>query len=60
MLVHCNLLVCKETVEDGSQNYEAFTLRSLSSEYNRLIYITPIFSNHHRMGRKIKCPDPNM
>jgi hypothetical protein len=39
-------------VEVGSNNYEAFTLRNLSSEYNIMLQIIPIFSNLHRMGGK--------
>jgi hypothetical protein len=31
-------------VGDGSINYESFTLRTLSSEYNKILQNTPIFS----------------
>jgi hypothetical protein len=38
-------------VEDGSINYEESTLRTISpSEYTRILQITWIFSNLHRMG----------
>jgi hypothetical protein len=33
-------------------NFDAPTLRTLSSENNIMLQITPIFSNHHRMGGK--------
>jgi hypothetical protein len=33
-------------------NFDAPTLQTLASEYNRMLQITPIFSNHHRMGGK--------
>jgi hypothetical protein len=39
-------------VEVNINNYEASTLRTLSSEYDRLLYISPIFSNLHRMCGK--------
>jgi hypothetical protein len=39
-------------VEDVSIDYEESTLRTLSSEYTRILQITPIFSNLHRMGGK--------
>jgi hypothetical protein len=40
-------------LEDGSIDYEESTLRTLSSEYTRILQITPIlFSNVHRMGGK--------
>jgi hypothetical protein len=38
--------------EDKSNNCDAFTLRILSSEYNRLLQNTQIFSKLHRMGGK--------
>jgi hypothetical protein len=48
-------------VKDGSNNYEASTLRTLSSEYNIILQNTTIFSNLHRSnGRKIKYPDLNV
>jgi hypothetical protein len=41
------------SVDDATNNNEAFTLQTLSSEYNRIIlHITPIFSNLHKMGGK--------
>jgi hypothetical protein len=46
-------------VEDLSNNYDAFTLRTLSSEYNRLLQNTQIFSKLHRMW-KVQYNDPNM
>jgi hypothetical protein len=48
-------------VEVGSINYAASTLRTLSSEYNRLLQI-PYTTNLKppQNGRKIKYPDPNM
>jgi hypothetical protein len=52
MLVHCKSLVCMVIVEVGSINDAASTLRTLSSEYNIMLQITPIFSNLHRMGGK--------
>jgi hypothetical protein len=39
-------------VEVGTNNCEASTLRRLSSEYNIMLQITPIFSKLHRMGGK--------
>jgi hypothetical protein len=40
-------------VEDGSNNFEATTFRTVSIEYNKILQITPaIFSNLHRMGGK--------
>jgi hypothetical protein len=39
-------------VEDVSIDYEESTLRTLSSEYTRILQITRIFSNLHRMGGK--------
>jgi hypothetical protein len=39
-------------VDDDANHDEAFTLRTLSSEYNRILHITPIFSNLHKMGGK--------
>jgi hypothetical protein len=48
-------------VEDGFNNYEASTLRTVSREYNRILQITPLLSNFHpQNGRKRKHPDPNM
>jgi hypothetical protein len=52
MLVHCNPLVCMVIVEVGSNNYEGSTLRTVSREYNRILQITPLISNLHRMGGK--------
>jgi hypothetical protein len=46
-------------VEDLSNNYDAFTLRALSSEYIRLLQNTQIFSKLHRMW-KVQYNDPNM
>jgi hypothetical protein len=40
------------TVDVATNNYEAFALRTLSSEYNRILQNTPIFSNVHKMGGK--------
>jgi hypothetical protein len=40
------------TVEDNSIDYEEYTLRTLSSEYTRILQIKRIFSNLHRMGGK--------
>jgi hypothetical protein len=37
-------------VEEVSYNYDAFTLRTLSLEYNILLQNTQIFSKLHRMG----------
>jgi hypothetical protein len=39
-------------VEDGSIDYEGSTLRTPSLEYTRILQITQIFSNLHRMGGK--------
>jgi hypothetical protein len=39
-------------LEDVSINYEESTVRTLSSEYTRILQKTPIFSNLHRMGGK--------
>jgi hypothetical protein len=39
-------------VENGSINYVASKLRTVSSEYNIMLQITPIFSNLHIMGGK--------
>jgi hypothetical protein len=39
-------------VEDGSINYEEYSLITLSSEYMRIFQITQIFSNLQRMGGK--------
>jgi hypothetical protein len=39
-------------VEDVSNNYDPFTIRMDSSEYTRILKITPIFTNLHRMGGK--------
>jgi hypothetical protein len=52
MLVHCNPPICMVIIQDGSSNYEAFRITTLSSEWNILLYITSIFSNLHRMGSK--------
>jgi hypothetical protein len=52
MLVPCNHLVCLVIVEEETNNYEASTIRTVSIEYNRILQITPIFSNLHRMGEK--------
>jgi hypothetical protein len=38
--------------EDFSIDYEESTLRTLSSEYTRILQITPIFSNLGRIGGK--------
>jgi hypothetical protein len=38
--------------ENGSNNYDASTLRTVCSEYNRLLQNTQIFSKLHRMGGK--------
>jgi hypothetical protein len=40
------------TVEVGSNTYEASTLGIVSSEYQRILQNTPIFSNVHKMGGK--------
>jgi hypothetical protein len=37
-------------VEVGSNNYEASELRTESREYNKILQISPIFSNLHRIG----------
>jgi hypothetical protein len=50
MLLPCNRCVCMITVKCGSNSYEASTLRTISSEYNRILQITPLFSNLNRMG----------
>jgi hypothetical protein len=39
-------------VHDATNSYEAFTLQNISSEYNRILQITPILSNLHKMGGK--------
>jgi hypothetical protein len=54
MLVPCNQLVNMVIVEVGSNKYEASTLRTVSSENNIIVLITPIFTNLHinRMGGK--------
>jgi hypothetical protein len=39
-------------VEDTSNIYEASTLPTLSSEYNRILQINPIFSKLHIMRGK--------
>jgi hypothetical protein len=39
-------------VEDLSNNDDAFTLKTLSSEYNRLLQNTQIFSNLYKIGGK--------
>jgi hypothetical protein len=39
-------------VEDDSINDEASTLKTLSTEYNRTLQITPVCSNQHRMRGK--------
>jgi hypothetical protein len=49
MLVHCNPLVCGVIVEEEYNNFEAFTLGIVYTEYNRILQITTIFSNLHRM-----------
>jgi hypothetical protein len=40
MIVPCNQLVGMVIVDDATNNYEAFTLQSLSSEYNRILRTT--------------------
>jgi hypothetical protein len=52
MVVSWNKLVCMVIVNDATDNYEDSTLQNLSSEYNRIIQITPIFSNLHKMEGK--------
>jgi hypothetical protein len=52
MLVPCNPLVGMVIVEVYSKHYEASTLRIISREYNRILQITPIFSNLHKLGCK--------
>jgi hypothetical protein len=47
-------------VEDGSNNHDASTLRTLSLEYNRILKNTQIFSELHRRDSKIQYNDPNM
>jgi hypothetical protein len=39
-------------IDEATNNDETFTLQNLSSEYNRILHITPIFSNLHKMGGK--------
>jgi hypothetical protein len=41
-LVPCNQLVPREIVEDGTNHSEASTLRTVSSEYHRVLRTTPI------------------
>jgi hypothetical protein len=52
VLVHCNLLVPMVIVEVGSNHFEASALKIVSPEHNRILRITPFFSNLHRMGGK--------
>jgi hypothetical protein len=37
-------------VEEGHNHFEASTLGTVSSEYNRILQNTPIFSNLHKLG----------
>jgi hypothetical protein len=51
MIVAFNPLVSIVIVDDATNNYEAFTLRTISSaEYNIILQITQIFSNVHKVG----------
>jgi uncharacterized membrane protein len=52
MLVYCNPFIGMMIMEDGSNNYDAFTIRAVSIEYNRILQNTQIFSNLHRMSGK--------
>jgi hypothetical protein len=53
MIVPCNQLVRVVIVDAATNNYEAFTLPTLSLEYNIILHITPtIFSNLHKMEGK--------
>jgi hypothetical protein len=60
VLVSCNQLVGMVIAEDGSKNYEASTLRTLSSEYSRVLHNTPLFSYLPKFERIIGCHDTNM
>jgi hypothetical protein len=55
ILVISNQLVCLVVVEDDSINDEASTLKTLSTEYNRTLQITPVCSSKPAQNeRKIK------
>jgi hypothetical protein len=50
MLVHCNQLFHAVVIaEDEYNDFEASTLGIVYTEYNRILQITPIFSNLHKM-----------
>jgi hypothetical protein len=51
MLVPYNPLVCM-VIEVGSNNYGAYTFGIVNSEYQRILQITSIISNLHKMGGK--------
>jgi hypothetical protein len=38
--------------DDATNNCDASTLQTLSSEYKRILHITPIFSNLHKLRGK--------
>jgi hypothetical protein len=38
--------------DDATNNVDTSTLRTVSIEYQRILQITQIFSNHHKMGGK--------
>jgi hypothetical protein len=44
--------VCTIVVEDGSNNYEASALKTVSREYNRILQITPLISNLHPQNER--------
>jgi hypothetical protein len=40
-------------VDDATDNFYVNTLRTVSSEYKRILQITPIFTNVHKLPRMI-------
>jgi hypothetical protein len=50
MFAPYNQLVCMVIAEDRCNNFEASTLGTVSSEHNRILQNTPIFTNLHKLG----------
>jgi hypothetical protein len=50
MLVPYNQLLDMVIGEDDYNNFEACTLGTVTTEYNRILWITPIFSHLHKLG----------
>jgi hypothetical protein len=53
MIVPCNPLVQRVTVDDITDHFDASTPRTVSIEYHIILLIPQIFSNLHRMRYKL-------